>query len=786
MQSRGWTVHGFQRELWHAQMQGESGLLTVPTGAGKTYAATLAALSAGARILYLSPLRAMARDLEKALRRPVDDLRLGLRVETRTGDTSSSVRARQKARLPEVLITTPESLSLLLTQPEAAERFRDLSLVVVDEWHELIDNKRGTQVELALSRLRSFAPALRTWALSATLANAEEAAQAVVGTGRPARVIRAHVDRPVQIDTLPLPPGFALPFSGHFGTQLAPSLVAWIDLSLPTLIFCNTRAQAELWYQAIVQLRPEWFEWMGLHHGSIDGEERARVEDGLKTGELKLVVCTSSLDLGVDLAPVERVVQVGSPKGIAKILQRAGRSAHRPGATAHLMCVPTHALQLLEIVAVRDAVARGEVEPRTPLSRPVDVLAQHLVTCALGGGFRVDEMYDEVRGAHSYRELTRAQFDAALALVREGGTALAAYPDFRKVVEEDGRLGVPDRRIAALHRSSVGTIVSDASLVVTVAGRGKIGTIDEGFVAQLAVGDTFVFAGEVLQLLMVREATVYAKRAKKKSRFTPHWPGNKLPITGALGHALRRVIGEVGQGRAGGEIDTARPMIAAQARLSRVPAVDELLVELVQTEEGHHCFLFPCEGRRVHEGLGALLAFRVGRVCPATFTIAVDDHGIELLHPEPIDWSAFLTPQIFAHDQLIDDILASVHISELMRRRFRDVARVAGFIHPGVPWEKKSARQVQASASLLYDVFSRYDPANPLLQQARQEVIEQHFEQARLGAALVRLAACRVVIVTPPEPTPFALPILTSRLSKNVATTETLEARVRRAMRSRR
>jgi len=786
MEGRGWAVHPFQRELWHAQGRGESGLLTVPTGAGKTYAATLAALCARSRILYLSPLRAMARDLEKALRRPVDDLGLGLRVETRTGDTSSSVRARQKTRLPEVLITTPESLSLLLTQPDAAERFCELSLVVVDEWHELIDNKRGTQVELALSRLRAFAPGLRTWALSATLANAGDAAQAVVGTGRAARVVRAQVDRPVQIDTLPLPPGFSLPFSGHFGTQLAPALVDWIDLDLPTLVFCNTRAQAELWYQAIVQLRPEWFEWMGLHHGSIDGDERARVEDGLKTGELKLVVCTSSLDLGVDLAPVERVVQVGSPKGIAKILQRAGRSAHRPGATAQLLCVPTHALQLLEIVAVRDAIARGEVEPRVPLSRPIDVLAQHLVSCALGGGFRVDEMYDEVRGAYSYRELSRAQFDGALSLVRDGGASLAAYPDFRKVVDEGGRLGVPDRRIAALHRGSVGTIVSESSLVVTVAGRGRLGTIDEGFVAQLAPGDTFVFAGEVLELVMIREATVYARRAKKKSRFTPHWPGNKLPITGALGHALRRVIDEVGKGRGGGEIDTARPMIEAQRRLSAVPAGDELLVELVQTEEGQHCFLFPCEGRRVHEGLGALLALRVGRVTPATFTIAVDDHGIELLHPEPIDWAAFLTPSIFSRDRLVDDILASVHISELMRRRFRDVARVAGFIHPGVPWEKKSARQVQASASLLYDVFSRYDPANPLLQQARQEVIEQHFEQERLGAALERLAGCRVRLLRPLEPTPFALPILTSRLSKNVATTETIEARVRRAMRSRR
>lgn len=783
MVAQGWTVHPFQAEVWAAQAAGESGLLTVPTGAGKTYAATLLALCAGWRVLYVSPLRAMARDLEKALSRPVRELGLPARVETRTSDTSASVRARQRTRLPEVLVTTPESLSLLLTRPESATLLGNLGLVVVDEWHELIDNKRGTQVELALARLRRFSPGMRTWALSATLANAEQAARAVVGEGRPARVVRANVPRPLALSTLPLPPGFELPYSGHFGTRLAPALVDWIDIGVATLVFCNTRAQAEVWYQSIVQLRPEWFEWMGLHHGSIDGDERARVEDGLKSGELRLVVCTSSLDLGVDLAPVERVVQVGSPKGIARVIQRAGRSAHRPGATAKLLCVPTHALQLLEIVAVRDAVARGEVEPRQPLSRPIDVLAQHLVTCALGGGFRADEMFDEVRTAYSYRDLSRAQFDAALALVRDGGQALGAYPEFRKVVEERGAHAVPDPRLAALHRASVGTIVADSSLVVTVAGRGKIGTIDEGFAAALAPGDTFVFAGEVLEMVTLRDATLYARRAQKRSKFTPHWPGNKLPITGALGAALRRVVDEVGAGRGGGEIDVAGPMLAEQRQVSRIPAAHELLAEVVHTPEGHHLFLFPFEGRRVHEGLGALLALRAGRRHPATFTIAVDDHGLELLHADPLDWSSLLGPELFATEGLVDDILASVHISELMRRRFRDVARVAGFVQAGLPWDRKSARQVQASASLLFDVFTRYDPANPLLSQARQEVIEQHFEQERLSQALRRLGACTVRLVRPSGPSPLAAPILASRLSKNVASTETLEARVRRAAR---
>jgi ATP-dependent Lhr-like helicase len=781
--ARAQAPHPFQAEVWSRQAAGESGMLSVPTGAGKTYAATLGALCRRQRILYLSPLRAMTRDLQKALLLPVQSLGLGLKVETRTSDTSSAIRQRQRDRLPDALITTPESLCLLLTQPHARSLFSGLGLVVVDEWHELIDNKRGSQVELALARLRGFAPRLQTWGLSATLANAELAAQALVGTGAPFSLVRANIARPIRIETLLPSADDPLPYSGHFGTRMAAALVDRLDLARPTLVFCNTRAQAELWYQSIVQLKPEWFEFMGLHHGSIDSEERVRVEDGLKSGELRLVVCTSSLDLGVDLAPVDRVVQVGSPKGIAKLVQRAGRAAHRPGATAEVLCVPTHALQLVEISAVRDAVSRGEVEPRVPLSRPVDVLAQHLVSCALGGGFRPDELYAEVTRAWSYRDLSRAEFDRALALVRDGGATLAAYPEFRKVVADDaGVHGVPDLRIAALHRGAVGTIVSESTLTVQMAGKGKLGTIDEGFVAQLAPGQTFVFAGQTLELVAVRDLTVLVRPAKKRSRFTPHWPGMKLPITGSLGAAIRRTLHDAEDGLSSPELAASADLLEAQRRLSRVPRMDELLVELTETEEGHHLFLFPFEGRRIHEGLGALIALRAGRQHPATFTIATDDHGLELLHPDPLPWPDLLGLPLFSEVDLVDDILASVQISELMRRRFREVARVAGFVNPGTPWERKSSRQVQASASLLFDVFTRYDPENQLLQQARREVIEQHFEHERLASVLGRLAAARIVLTHTPGPSPFAMPILESRLSKNVATTESVADRLRRVL----
>lgn len=760
-------------------------MLTVPTGAGKTYAATLAALCRRERILYLSPLRAMARDLQKALQAPNIELNLGLSIETRTGDTASSVRVRQRERLPDVLITTPESLCLLLTDPRAPEKFATLSLVVVDEWHELIDNKRGSQVELALARLRRFSPQLRTWALSATIANAEIAAVAAVGVGNPYALVRAEIARPIRIETVLPPDARSLPYSGHFGTMMAPALIERLDLAHPTLVFCNTRAQAEVWYQVIVSARPDWFEWMGLHHGSIDAGERTRVEDGLKSGEIKLVVCTASLDLGVDLSPVERVVQVGSPKGIARLIQRAGRSAHRPGATAEVWCVPTHALQLVEIAAVRDAIERGEVEARIPLRKPIDVLSQHLVTCALGGGFRADEMFEEVRGSAAYVDLARLEFDMALALVRDGGATLTAYPEFRKVVQsESGDHTVPDLEVGRRHRSSVGTIVGDTSLTVQVPGRESLGQIDEGFVAALAPGQTFVFAGQVLEFVTIRGNTVLAKPAKKRSTFTPHWPGNKLPITGSLGAAIRRTLDGVLNGEGTGpELNAAAEMLARQAALSEVPAASTLLVELLTTAEGEHAFFFPFEGRRIHEGLGALLALRMGRVVPSTFTISVDDHGFELLSPEPLPWSEMLTPNLFSDADLSSDIVASVQISELMRRRFRDVARVAGFIHPGAVWDRRTSRQIQASASLLYDVFTRYDPTNVLLSQARHEVIEQHFERERLAQVLARIRGSELHLRTVAEATPLALPILESRLSKNVASTETIASRVGRAMR---
>ncbi|MBF5042276.1 ligase-associated DNA damage response DEXH box helicase [Aggregicoccus sp. 17bor-14] len=781
---RGWKPYPFQEEAWSAYARGESGLIHVPTGAGKTYAAYLAPLAEvaergerGLQILYLTPLRAVSRDIELALHAPLTALQADIDVQSRTGDTSSSLRARQRERLPEVLITTPESLSLLLAGERAAESFSQLRCIIVDEWHELLSTKRGTQVELALARLRHFAPGVRTWALSATLANLEEAAQAVVGVGAKATRVRATLERPLEIQTLIPERVDAFPWAGHLGFSMLEKVSAWLDPAQSTLLFCNTRSQAERWYEGLRFQHPEWDDLLALHHGSLDRAERERVEAGLKDGRVRLVVCTSSLDLGVDFGPVERVVQIGSPKGIGRTLQRAGRSAHRPGATSRLLFVPTHALELVEMAAAREALARGEVEARAPLSKPLDVLAQHLVTCALGGGFTREALRAEVRTALSYQHLTDEEFEWTLALVKEGGPTLRAYPDFRRVVETaDGRLTVADARIARLHKLNIGTISSDATVLLQYWNGAKLGCIEEGYVGRLRAGDVFLFGGRALEFQRMKDMTAYVRPARKRPTQTPRWHGGRLPLSPSLAAALRRTLQAARVGDVtSDELAAAWPVLEAQARLSRIPGEGALLVETLRTREGHHLFLYPFEGRLVHEGLAALLALRLTRVQTATFSLSVNDYGLELLTPTPFPFEEALTPALFSREHLTQDILESVNLGELARRTFRDIARVAGLVLPGLPSARKSTRQVQASSGLLYDVFQKYDPENLLLQQARREVLEQHFQQSRLASALARLEGSALERVTLRRPTPLAFPLLVERISASLSNESLLE-----------
>ncbi|CAG0958671.1 RNA helicase CrhR [Phycisphaerales bacterium] len=796
--SRGWTPWPFQTQAWDSHAAGMGGLVEVPTGAGKTYAAYGGPLidlidewrdhpdspPQGIRVLYITPLRAVSRDIEFALRAPIAELNLPFTVEGRTGDTPASVRLRQKDRLPNVLVTTPESLTLLLTHESARERFAALRAVILDEWHELLASKRGTQTELAIARLRTFAPSLRSWALSATVPNLDRALAAAMGardehTPNPGALIRGGMHRPVTIDAvLPSRPEH-LPWAGHMGLSMLPDVLAALDPASPTIIFTNTRSQSERWYHAITYMRPEWAPVTALHHGSIDRDERERVEAGLKSGALRLVVATSSLDLGVDFAPVERVVQIGSPKGIARIAQRAGRGAHRPMAPCRITCVPTHALELFEIAAARAALAAGHLEPRDPHDKPLDVLAQHLVTCAMGGGFNPNALFDEVRTAWSFRTLTRQEFDWALVLVTRGG-ALHSYPDFRRVATlEGGRHAVTDRRIAQLHRLNVGTIVSDSTIEIRYLGGRALGRIEESFIANLNEGQRFVFAGKTLTFAFIKDLVAYARPAKGKANYTPIWSGTKLPISESLAGAIRAALEHAGRGRFDTpELLAARDLVSAHQRLSLIPAADELLAEIHHTREGCHLFLFPFDGRLVHAGLAAILALRLTRLHKGTIVTAVSDYGLELLAGRGFPFADLLSPALFSREGLTADAIASVNMSQLAKLQFREVARVAGLVFENYPGQRKTARQVRASSSLLFDVLNEFDPENMLLHQARREVLDRHFEQGRLARTMARLANSKLRITQPARLTPLAFPILIERQSA-LLTSETILERLK-------
>ncbi|MBW8771617.1 MAG: ligase-associated DNA damage response DEXH box helicase, partial [Gemmatimonadetes bacterium] len=660
--SKGWSPLEFQREVWRAYGRGESGLVHAATGTGKTLAAwwgpllewlahetngatqatdrtrrTRRAATAPLRVLWITPLRALAADTLESLAAPVHDLGIPWSLESRTGDTSTAVRARQSRKLPTALVTTPESFTLLLTRADVAEVFGDLRAVIVDEWHELMGTKRGVQTELALARIRTLAPTARIWGLSATIGGLSDARLSLLGVGPTAKhgpIVRGAEGKRVVVDALIPPVVERFPWAGHLGTQLVPQVVEAIERARSTIVFTNTRSQTEIWYQAILAARPDWAGAIALHHGSLDRKTRDWVESAMRAGTLRCVVATSSLDLGVDFTPVDRVLQIGSPKGVARLLQRAGRSGHQPGETSRVTCVPTNALELLEVAAVRDGMESGTIEARLPVERPLDVLAQHLVTVALGGGFVADRLLAEVRSTRAYAELADDEWAWALDFVTTGGETLSAYPEYARVHVEDGVYTLGPGEQARRHRMSIGTIVSDAQIVVQYLRGGVLGSVEESFAARLTPGTRFFFAGTPLEFVRVRDMRVWVRRAPNTRGAIPRWMGSRLPLSDELAHLLRLRLQEAADGVfRGAELEALRALLEIQRKWSAIPRADELLVERMRSRDGWHLFIYPLEGRLVHEGLAALFAYRMSRCVPITFAMSSNDWGIELLSP---------------------------------------------------------------------------------------------------------------------------------------------------------
>jgi ATP-dependent Lhr-like helicase len=737
-------------------------------------------------VLWITPLRALAGDTTATLLDAVVGLGLPWSVELRTGDTSAGVKQRQRHRLPTALVTTPESLSLLLSYPEARRSFAHLQTVVVDEWHELLGTKRGVQTELGLARLRAWQPTLQVWGLSATLGNLPQALTALVNpttvAANHARLISADLHKAIDIDTL-IPENIErFPWAGHLGIKLLPEVVAAILQARSTLVFTNTRAQTEIWFQALLDAHPDFAGEIALHHSSLEPALRQEIEARLRDGRLRCVVCTSSLDLGVDFAPVDQVIQIGSPKGVARLLQRAGRSGHQPGATSRVLCVPTHAFELIEFAAAREAATARDLEPRPPLQAPLDVLIQHMVTVALGGGFVADELFDEVRQSYAYRDLTREQWHWALDFVTHGGSALFAYDQYRKVTERGGIYRVTTPEIARFHRMSIGTITADAMIAVKFLSGGTLGRVEETFIARLRVGDTFVFAGRILELVRVKDLTAFVRTAKRSHGLVPRWNGSRMQLSTQLAQAVRHQLDRARTGEfTTPELQAVAPLLEVQARWSRIPGPGELLVEMVKSRDGYHLFAFPLAGRALHEGLSTLLAYRIAQAGPRTLSAFATDYGFELLSTEPFDLDEADWQKLLSTEGLTEDIVACINTTELARRQFRDIARVAGLIFSGYPGSQKSTRQLQTSSGLLFEVLNEFDPDNLLIAQARREVLDQQLDVQRLQTTLEQLAAMTHYLVHTPRLTPFAFPIWADRLRTQVSSEDWTD-RVRRML----
>ena len=787
-------------------LDGESGLVNAPTGCGKTFSVFLGGLihfinrnpqtyktksKNGLEILWITPLRALAKDIGRAMEEVIEELGMKWKIGIRNGDTDISERQKQKRQMPEVLIITPESLQLLLGQKGYPEVFTALQVIAVDEWHELLGSKRGVQVELAISRivgLRNHQTPPRIWGISATIGNLLQAKEVLLAPlQKQGVIVKAALKKSIQVESIFPDEIEKYPWAGHMGLKLIEKVIPIINASRTTLIFINTRGMTETWYQSLLKFAPDLAGAIALHHGSIEQQLRQWVEEALHEGKLKAVVCTASLDLGVDFRPVETVIQVGSPKGVARFLQRAGRSGHQPDAVSKIYFLPTHSLELVEAAALKKAVSEEFIESREPRMLCFDVLIQYLCTLAISDGFFPEVIFEEVRKTYCYQDITEEEWDEMLYFITSGGNALQQYDEYKKVEVENGLYKITSRRMAMRHRMHIGTIVSDPMLKVKFMAGGYIGVIEEYFISRLVPGDVFTLAGRNLEFVMIKDMTVLARKSSSKKSMVPSWQGGRMPLSANLGFMLRKKLHEAytltGQMadlvKTDIEIKVLLPLFQLQKQLSHIPAENELLIEQIETKDGYHLFVYPFEGRLVNEAMAGLLAYRLSRITPITFSFAMNDYGFELLSDQPIPLDDTNVYEIFSEENLLADIQRSVNAGEMAKRKFRDIAVIGGLIFQGYPGEHKKARHLQSSASLLFKVFHEYEPNNLLLRQAFNEVMEQQFEEERLRNMLRRVTAGNIIIRFPERLTPFCFPIKVDSMRENISS-EKLEDRVKK------
>ena len=799
-QSQHWKPFPFQKQTWKAFLAGKNGLLNAPTGSGKTYALWFPIVlnyikqntdyktkhKKGLKAIWITPLRSLSNEIELSANRITQDLGTKMTVGIRNGDTTQSERAKQKRSMPDLLITTPESLMLLIASKGYEKVFKDCSAIIVDEWHELLGTKRGVQMELALSRLKTVASSMRIWGISATIGNLEQAREVLLGYESDAFcnsvIIKANINKKITVRSIIPDEMETFPWRGHLGLHLLEYVVPIINNSKTTLLFTNTRSQCEIWFQKILAAHPEYAGEIAMHHGSINKETRTWVEGAIRNGSLKAVVCTSSLDLGVDFAPVETIIQIGGPKGVARFLQRAGRSGHSPGKESVIYFLPTHAIELVEASALQRAVKENTVEDRIPYLNSFDVLIQYLTTLAVSDGFLPDIIWPEIKTTFCFQAITKEQWQWLLNFITMGAQSLQAYDEYKKVeVLEDGLFKVNSKMVAMRHRLQIGTIVSDANLVVKYQKGGYIGTIEEFFISKLTKGDVFTFAGRNLEFIRIKNMEVHVRNSSKKTNKIPSWMGGRLTLSSQMSQLLREELysgNKLSQKRSP-EINALAHIFKQQKVESIIPSSEQLLIETFKTRDGYHHLFYPFEGRFVHEAMGSLLGYRVSLLNPITFSLAFNDYGFELLSDQPIDIQQLLDNDLFTTAYMHDDLQKSLNATEMARRKFRDIAVISGLVFTGFPSKQVKQKHLQSSSQLFFDVFRDYEADNLLFQQAFTETFEHQLEEGRLQQALERIEHQEVVWKECEQPTPLSFPIITDRLREKLSS-EKLADRIKK------
>ncbi len=801
-----WQPLDFQIEAWESYLRGESGIIQVPTGCGKTYAALMGPLlklierkyAKGINILLVTPLKALSRDLKKSIINATQFFDTDITVGIRNGDTSNYEKKKQIIKPPNILITTPESLTLLIANKESNKLFTNLFSIIIDEWHELMGCKRGNQCELALSWLRGNYQNIQIWAMSATIGNIEEAASTILGlSSKKPKIIKSNLVKSIEIKSI-IPDNIGtFPWSGHLGIKSHKSLLKEIDKDKSTLIFTNTRNQSERWFQCLKYFNPEMEENIALHHGALDKDARESVEEGVKKGIIKWVVCTSSLDLGVDFQPVDQIVQIGSAKNIGRLIQRAGRSAHKPGGISKILFMPTNALELLEISAMRRLINKGITEKINIPEMSYDVLLQHLVTLACGPGFDPNIEKERIKNCLSYRNLKDEDWQWCLDFLEHGGRCLKAYPKYKKIEKDyefdnkkDFKYIVKDKTLIRIHKCNIGTITSDKSLLVKYIKGKSLGSLEENFASKLKIGDTFFFAGKMLEFIKIRDMILYVRKSSKKSSRIPAWIGGQMVVSDLLSKNIRKEISLTNKlfnnkGFLNEELNSLLPILEKQKEISNIPNENQLLTEIYSFKGFKTLFAFPLEGKFVNEGIAFLWALRFAHLNKATFSINANDFGFSLTSTGNYNFSLLnnYLSDFMSSKNLEKDLESAINFSELTKNKFKNIAQISGLINNNNPSKLKTSNQLSISSNLLFEVFNKYENNHLLLKQSSDEVKKQQLEIERINSCLQRMSKLDLILNETKYPSPFAFPLLVERLN-NTLSNETLEERVNKLIKS--